>query len=244
MVRPPYVDSNGLKKGAWSDDEDNKLRAYVQRYGHWNWRLLPKWSAIAASLPGRTDNEIKNFWHTRIERRRNANPAHKKVKGNTAADKPSSKAQVLAEDKPSAVTLSETSTLNESASSDSLINLQNSTLSLDTNSSSGSATESQVDFWADTFLGSTDYTQEGCFQPLPEEEFLIPSELSSSESSYPSVFCWSADDDLSIRSPNFWGGSFVSNTSNSESDQTSYISPQEIGGFYDPFFEYFHQQLP
>ncbi|KAL0399961.1 UNVERIFIED_CONTAM: Transcription factor [Sesamum radiatum] len=291
MVRPPYVDSNGLKKGAWSDDEDNKLRAYVQRYGHWNWRLLPKyaglarcgkscrlrwvnylkpgvkrgnfskeeedlvvklhnqlgnkWSAIAANLPGRTDNEIKNFWHTRIERRRIGNPPHKKVKGHTAAaDKPSSKAQVLTEDKPSAVTVSETLTLNESTSSDSVINLQNSTLSFDTNSISGSATESQVDFWSDSFLGSSDYRQEGCFQPLPEEEFLIHSELSTSESSYPSAFCWNADDDLSIMSPSFWGGSFVSNTSNSESDQTSYISPQEMGGFYDPFFEYFHHQLP
>ncbi|KAL0444182.1 UNVERIFIED_CONTAM: Transcription factor [Sesamum latifolium] len=245
MVRPPYVDSNGLKKGAWSDDEDNKLRAYVQRYGHWNWRLLPKWSAIAASLPGRTDNEIKNFWHTRIERRRIGNPPQKKVKGHTAADhKPSSKPQVSTEDKPSAVTLSETLTLNESTSSDSPINLQNSTLSFDTNSTSGSATESQVDFWADAFLGSSDYSQEGCFQPLPEEKFLIHSELSTSESSYPSAFCWNADDDLSIMSPNFWGGSFVSNTSSSESDQTSYISPQEMGGFYDPFFEYFDHQLP
>lgn len=115
MVRPTYVDSNGMKKGAWSEEEDKKLRDYIQRYGHWNWRLLPKfaglsrcgkscrlrwvnylkpgtkhgnfskyeedliiqlhnrlgnrWSSIAAELPGRTDNEIKNFWHTYIKKR-------------------------------------------------------------------------------------------------------------------------------------------------------------------------------
>ncbi|OMP10090.1 hypothetical protein COLO4_04837 [Corchorus olitorius] len=41
MVRAPFIDKNGLKKGAWSEEEDQKLRSYVQRYGHWNWRELP-----------------------------------------------------------------------------------------------------------------------------------------------------------------------------------------------------------
>ncbi|KAL8497403.1 hypothetical protein ACS0TY_020916 [Phlomoides rotata] len=41
MVRTPSFDSNGIKRGAWSEDEDNKLRAFVQKNGHPNWRLLP-----------------------------------------------------------------------------------------------------------------------------------------------------------------------------------------------------------
>ncbi|KAI3728786.1 hypothetical protein L6452_17429 [Arctium lappa] len=73
-------EKNGMKKGAWSDDEDNKLRAYIHRYGHWNWALLPKfagvsrsgkscrWSAIATNLPGRSDNEIKNRWNTYLKK--------------------------------------------------------------------------------------------------------------------------------------------------------------------------------
>jgi len=46
MVRAPFYDKNGLKKGAWSREEDDKLRAYVQRYGHSNWRQLPKFAGI------------------------------------------------------------------------------------------------------------------------------------------------------------------------------------------------------
>ncbi|XP_022751613.1 transcription factor WER-like [Durio zibethinus] len=103
-----------LKKGIWSPDEDQKLIAYIKRYGIWNWNEMPKyaglsrsgkscrlrwmnylrpnlkrgnftreeeetivqlqkklgnrWSAIAARLPQRTDNDIKNYWNTRLKK--------------------------------------------------------------------------------------------------------------------------------------------------------------------------------
>ncbi|XP_048141799.1 transcription factor MYB82-like [Rhodamnia argentea] len=119
MVRNPFRPNKSnytrVKKGAWSEEEDQKLIAYIKRYGIWNWTHMPtpaglartgkscrlrwmnylrpnirhgnitkeeedliielhrllgnKWAAITARLPGRTDNEIKNYWNTHLKKR-------------------------------------------------------------------------------------------------------------------------------------------------------------------------------
>eukprot|EP00250_Pteridium_aquilinum_P019217 c24349_g1_i1 orf=55-711(+) len=42
MGRSPCCQKEGLKKGAWTPEEDEKLIAYVKEHGHGNWRALPK----------------------------------------------------------------------------------------------------------------------------------------------------------------------------------------------------------
>lgn len=44
-----------LKKGAWSPEEDKKLRAYIMKYGIWNWSQMPKFAGLS------TKNIIESF---------------------------------------------------------------------------------------------------------------------------------------------------------------------------------------
>ncbi|KAK9716188.1 hypothetical protein RND81_06G216800 [Saponaria officinalis] len=116
MGRSPSGDNiSGLKKGPWTEEEDDLLTSYIQKHGGGSWTLLPKmaglnrcgkscrlrwtnylrpdikrgrfsedeedliiklhsilgnkWSRIAAHLPGRTDNEIKNYWNTYLRKK-------------------------------------------------------------------------------------------------------------------------------------------------------------------------------
>ncbi|KAJ6840422.1 putative myb-related protein Zm38 [Iris pallida] len=51
-----------LKRGNFTDEEDDLIIKLHSLLGN-------KWSLIAGRLPGRTDNEIKNYWNTHIRRK-------------------------------------------------------------------------------------------------------------------------------------------------------------------------------
>ncbi|KAJ3681680.1 hypothetical protein LUZ60_014253 [Juncus effusus] len=40
--RAPCCDKVGLNKGSWTPEEDLRLISFIQKYGHTNWRALPK----------------------------------------------------------------------------------------------------------------------------------------------------------------------------------------------------------
>ncbi|XP_014509801.1 transcription factor LAF1-like [Vigna radiata var. radiata] len=52
----------GLKRGVFSKHEEDTIMALHHMLGN-------KWSQIAQRLPGRTDNEIKNYWHSYLKKK-------------------------------------------------------------------------------------------------------------------------------------------------------------------------------
>ncbi|CAL1380936.1 unnamed protein product [Linum trigynum] len=53
-----------IKHGGFSEEEDNVICSLYVTIGS-------RWSIIAAQLPGRTDNDIKNYWNTRLKKKLN-----------------------------------------------------------------------------------------------------------------------------------------------------------------------------
>ncbi|PHT46565.1 Myb-related protein Zm1 [Capsicum baccatum] len=59
-----------IKRGNFTNEEEDTIIELHQLLGN-------RWSTIAARLPGRTDNEIKNIWHTRLKKKISKSQAQK-----------------------------------------------------------------------------------------------------------------------------------------------------------------------
>ncbi|KAH6757712.1 hypothetical protein C2S51_038685 [Perilla frutescens var. frutescens] len=99
MGRRPCCDKSKVKRGSWSPEEDAILKNYIQNYGTGgNWIALPHKAGLkrcgkscrlrwlnylrpdiklggftqdeeSSQLPGRTDNDVKNYWNTKLKKK-------------------------------------------------------------------------------------------------------------------------------------------------------------------------------
>ncbi|XP_019182607.1 PREDICTED: transcription factor MYB90-like isoform X2 [Ipomoea nil] len=133
--------SGVMKKGAWTEQEDNLLRKCIHKYGEGKWHLVPvraglnrcrkscrlrwlnylrpdikrgdfnldeidlimrlhkllgnRWSLIAGRIPGRTANDVKNLWNTRLQKKTIATPSSGQEKWKDKAPKTTEKTVVI-----------------------------------------------------------------------------------------------------------------------------------------------------
>ncbi|URE46177.1 Myb-related protein [Musa troglodytarum] len=88
----------GLKRGRMTPQEE---RLILELHSHWGNR----WSRIARKLPGRTDNEIKNYWRTHMrkkaqERKRKASPSSSSSSSWSLTDNSAAPGKPPSEDAP------------------------------------------------------------------------------------------------------------------------------------------------
>lgn len=90
-----------LKRGNFTEEEDELIIKLHSLLGN-------KWSLIAGRLPGRTDNEIKNYWNTHIRRKllnRGIDPATHRPLNEVSHSQSQSQSQTLHLQNQEAVTI-------------------------------------------------------------------------------------------------------------------------------------------
>ncbi|KAM0848333.1 hypothetical protein ACQ4PT_054443 [Festuca glaucescens] len=140
-----------IKRGNFTSEEEDAIIKLHTMLGN-------RWSTIAARLPGRTDNEIKNVWHTHLKKRLESSG---KPQDATSAQKRKPK-------KPAAVAASEGPTSEPASSPELSQSLSTSSDSGDSmatsveNMGSFTSEEFQIDdsFWSETLAMTVDSSME------------------------------------------------------------------------------------
>ncbi|KAK9266352.1 hypothetical protein L1049_023943 [Liquidambar formosana] len=178
-----------IKRGNYSQEEEDTIIRLHESLGN-------KWSAIAAQLPGRTDNEIKNHWHTNLKKRLKENPAayEAKVESDDVFECETNQEKELEPKNsiqgPLTHQILESSPMSPQQSSSEASSMSTDTpaitstnmVTCDNGASMEKYEELSGNFWTEPFVADSAYNRIDFLAPLAEPGYLFPhSPVSSGE---------------------------------------------------------------
>ncbi|KAJ9170146.1 hypothetical protein P3X46_018274 [Hevea brasiliensis] len=162
-----------IKRGNYTKEEEDTIIRLHESLGN-------RWSAIAAQLPGRTDNEIKNHWHTNLKKRKQKDSAKSDSCGlsrNKKSQKEDTKANRIETVNPATTQIMESFPLSPKQSTSDFSSLTADNIAVTSSSCSDLKCEDEFafleayeapsgNFWTEPFLADNYYMPSEFLTPL------------------------------------------------------------------------------
>ncbi|OVA14468.1 SANT/Myb domain [Macleaya cordata] len=76
-----------IKHGGFTEEEDNIICSLYKNIGSRQVNSISfRWSVIASQLPGRTDNDVKNYWNTKLKKKLMASKSNLIINNNNSTN--------------------------------------------------------------------------------------------------------------------------------------------------------------